>query len=438
MSGDSSEESTWIDRDLPIQRMLARPIRRFLHLETAGGLVLLVAAIAALIIANTAWSGVMERFWERDLTLLAIGDFHLEESLRGWINDGLMTIFFFVVGLEIKLELVSGELRDRKRASLPVLAAFGGMVVPAALYAAINAGGAGSDGWGIPMATDIAFVVGALALLGSRVPSGLKAFVLTVAIVDDIGAIVVIGIFYTERISFGWLAVAGAGLALVVLMRLRRVWYVPAYVLVGVIVWLATLESGIHATIAGVALGLLAPATSFRPETTRVDIDSSSPRKEVRSTLFDVRESNPIAQRLQDIVHPWSAFIILPLFAFANAGIRLSSDAISEAIASPVAWGIVVGLVVGKPVGILAATWLGIRLHLGAPPPGVTSRHLVAASVLAGIGFTVALFITGLAFTAEDITAQAQMGVTAASLVAAVIGVLIMRGAKPGQAGEPQ
>jgi NhaA family Na+:H+ antiporter len=314
--------------------------------------VLLAAAVAALVLANTGLGDTVERFWERELTLIDFGGFHLVESLRDWINDGLMTIFFFVVGLEIKRELVTGELRDPRRAALPAIAAVGGMVVPAVLYAVFNAGGAGSAGWGIPMATDIAFVVGVLALLGKRVPTGLKVFVLTLAIVDDIGAIIVIAIFYTERLSIGWLTIAVAAVALIILMRLGHVWYVPAYLVVGLIVWFATLESGVHATIAGVTLGLLAPAIPFRPSPTRVEIDPKSSFAELRSTLFDARESIPVAERLQNIVHPWSAFIILPLFAFANAGIELSSGLIAEAMASPVTWGIIAGLVVGKPLGI--------------------------------------------------------------------------------------
>ena len=379
---ESVAQATWVERDLPIARMVARPIRHFIHVETAGGLVLLAAAVAALVVANTGLADPVETFWQRELTLIEIGDFHLTEDLLHWVNDGLMAIFFFVVGLEIKRELVTGELKDPTRAALPAIAALGGIVVPAALYTAFNAGGPGADGWGIPMATDIAFVVGVLAILGSRVPSGLRIFLLTLAIVDDIVAILVIAVFYTAELSIGWLSLAGAGLVLIVAMRLGRVWYVPAYVAVGVAIWVATLESGVHATIAGVALGLLAPAVAFRPNPTQVNIDPQSSLAELRSTIFDARESLPVAERLEYVVHPWSAFIILPLFAFANARIELSADVIGDAATSRIALGVVVGLVVGKPLGIVAATWIVTRFRLGTLPPGVTMRHVIGGGAL--------------------------------------------------------
>ncbi len=419
--------TTWVERDLPLAKLVARPARRFIHVETAGGLVLLTAVVAALAVANSGWSDAVQTFWEKELTLIEIGDFNLAETLEQWVNDGLMVIFFFVVGLEIKRELVSGELQDKQRAALPVIAAIGGLVVPAGLFTAFNVGGAGADGWGIPMATDIAFVVGILAVLGPRIPSGLRVFMLTLAIVDDIIAILVIALFYTAELSLGWLAIAAGGVGLVVIMRAGRVWYVPAYVMVGVVIWVATLESGVHATIAGVVLGLLTPAVPLRPGTTNVDVDPRTPVEELRSTLFDARESVPVADRLQHIVHPWSAFIVLPLFAFANARIEVSGDAITDAATSPVSLGIIAGLVVGKPVGIVAATWLATRLNLGSLPHGVTMKHVIGGGALGGIGFTVALFITGLAYTDTDLITQAKMGITAASLLAALIGIAILR-----------
>ncbi len=424
MSGP--DRRTWIERDLPLARGLGRPVREFLHVEAAGGVVLLAATVAALVLANTGWGGAIERFWETELLLVEIGDFHLEETLGHWVNDGLMAVFFFVVGLEIKHELVNGELRDPRRAALPAIAAIGGMLVPAGLYAAVTVGGAGASGWGIPMATDIAFAVGVLALLGSRVPAPLKVFLLTLAIVDDIGAILVIAIFYSDEISFQWLLAAGGLIVLIVALRLGRVWYTPIYVVIGIGVWVAFLESGVHATIAGVILGLLTPAKPLRPSPTEVQIDSDTSWSTIRATIFDARESIPVAQRLQRTIHPWSAFVILPVFAFANAGIKLTADSLGDALGSPVTLGVVLGLVVGKPVGITAAAWLAARIGAGEVPDGVAWRHIIGAGMLAGIGFTVSLFVTGLAFADAGVIDAAKIGIIAASAVAAGLGVLIL------------
>jgi len=309
-------------------------------------------------------------------------------------------VFFFVVGLEIKRELATGELHDRQRAALPALAALGGMVVPALLFVAINAGGSGLDGWAIPMATDIAFAVGVLALLGPRVPSGLKLFLLTLAIVDDIGAIVVIALFYSRGLD-GWaLAAAVVVVLVVVLMSRLGVDHPLAYVLPGVALWWCLHEAGVEPTLAGVVLGLLTPA---RP-----------------------RRGVPVLERLETWLHPWSSFLVVPVFALANAGVVLGGDAIEHALASRVTIGIVVGLVVGKFVGILGASTLALRCRVGSLPSGLGLRHVAGVAVLGGIGFTVSLFITDLAFRGE-VFDDAKIGVLAASAVAALLGMLVLR-----------
>ncbi len=422
-----AEGGTFIDSDLPGARIIGGRLRQFLHIETAGGIVLLLATAAALIWANSPFSESYDTFWHTDLTLLSFNDFTLTEDLGHWVNDGLMAIFFFVVGLEIKSELVAGELRDPRRAAVPVIAALGGMIVPAGLFMVLNLGGDGFDGWGIPMATDIAFALGVLALLGPRIPSSLKVFLLTLAIADDIGAIAVIAIFYTSDLSVGWLSIAIGLLGLIVFLRIGRVWYIPLYVTIGAGVWLATLESGIHATIAGVALGVITPATALRRRSTSLEIEPATPVDEVRALVFDVRETLPVTDRLQAVLHPFSSFLILPLFALANAGIEISSDGVSDAATSPVTIGVVVGLVAGKTIGVAAATWVATAIGVGTLPDGVTWRDIFGVGALAGIGFTVAIFIAGLAYTDSGAIEEAKLGILVASVLAAVIGALVLR-----------
>ena len=427
-----------MDDDLLGLRQLPRPLRQFLHTESGGGIALLVAAVVALVWANSPWSGGYESLWSTELRL-SLGGVELSEDLRHWVNDGLMAIFFFVVGLEIKRELVVGELRAPRTAALPALAALGGMVVPAALYLAVNAGREGVDGWGIPMATDIAFAVGVVALLGSRVPSALKLFLLTLAIVDDIGAILVIALVYSDGVDAGALAVAAlAGVGIVVLRRLGVDWPL-AYVAAGIVLWVATYQSGVHATIAGVVLGLLTPARPVAPDLLMQDWVSDlaeDPSPQDLATLRRVaRSSVSPAERLQHDLHPLTSFVIVPLFALANAGVVIERGAFDAPGAGAVALGIGVGLVAGKVIGITGATWLAVRTGVGRLPSGVTVRHLVGVAGVAGIGFTVSLFIAGLAFPeAPGLEAAAKIGILIASVVAAVVGSAILLTAPPTEA----
>ncbi|WP_220793402.1 Na+/H+ antiporter NhaA [Nocardioides stalactiti] len=429
--------------DRRLARYVARPLREFLRVELGGSLLLLVATAAALLWANSGWSATYDDFWHLELGF-SVGSFELVESLQHWVNDALMVIFFFVVGLEIKYELVHGDLRDPRTAALPIVAAFGGMVVPAVLYVAVAGGGEAGAGWGIPMATDIAFAVGVLGVLGRRIPSAARLFLLTLAIVDDIGAILVIAVFYTEDLGLGWLALALAFLGVVVVMRRLRVWAVPAYGIVGAATWFALLQSGVHATLAGVALGLLTPATALlRPEVAsdyarealddrRLDPD------EVHRLRFLVVESVPVVERLQHHLHPLSAYVVLPVFALANAGVDVRGGALGDALTSPVALGIGVGLVLGKPIGIVLASALAVRLRVARLPEGVGWGQLVGVGFVAGIGFTVSLFIAGLAFPdAPGLAADAKVGILLASLAAAGAGLVVLRLAPAGPVSPP-
>ncbi|MGH9038657.1 MAG: Na+/H+ antiporter NhaA [Acidimicrobiia bacterium] len=413
------------------QSVLARAARRFIELESAGGIALLGATLVALVWANSPWRAAYETLWASRF-VLEVGPLHFDESLHAVVNDGLMAVFFFVVGLEIKRELVAGELRDPRAVGLPVLAALGGMVVPATIYVAFNAGSEGSAGWGIPMATDIAFALGVLALLGDRVPSSLKVFLLTLAIADDVGAILVIAAFYSTGISSAWLGVAAGGLAAVIVLRRLRVRYLAVYVLVGTAVWFATHESGVHATIAGVALGLFTPARPFQPEGAGREAAQALPLRptaaQARAAGSAVKDEVPTAERLENALHPWTSFLVVPLFALANAGVALSADGLEDTFTSAVGGGIILGLVVGKTVGVTAGAWMAVRLGLGRLPEGVSWLQVVPVAAVAGIGFTVSLFITGLAFDDQALREAATLAVLVASALAAGVGVGLSAG----------
>ncbi|MGH9186522.1 MAG: Na+/H+ antiporter NhaA, partial [Acidimicrobiales bacterium] len=382
---------------LPDVRTLPKGLREFLRTEAAGGIFLLVGALVALAWANSAWRASYDTLWSSDVDL-RIGSVGFHGDLRLFVNEALMAVFFFVVGLEIKRELVAGELRTWRTAALPAIAAFGGMVVPAVLYTAFNFSGDGAAGWGVPMATDIAFAVGVLALFGSRVPSSLKLFLLTLAIVDDVGAIAVIAVFYTDVVHLDALAAAASVLILMGLMRWQKVNWMPLYFACGVVVWLAVHESGVHATIAGVVLGLLAPARPLTPRAVAAewahDLAADPAPGDLRAMATLARSSVSVAERLEHDLHPVSSFVIVPLFALANAGVRLEAAALDSSAARLVAVGVVVGLVVGKLAGISLFAWLAVRSGLGRLPDGATWLQLVGVAAIAGIGFTVSLFIT--------------------------------------------
>jgi NhaA family Na+:H+ antiporter len=418
---------------VPPPRRLPAPLREYLREEAAGGVALTAAAALALVWANSPWRAAYDALWETTLAV-RLGRFAIEADLRHWVDDGLMTLFFLVVGLEIKRELVAGELASWRRAALPVLAAAGGMAVPAAIYAAVNAGGPGAPGWGVPMATDIAFALGVLALLGPRVPSSLKVFLLTLAVVDDLGSIAVVALFYSRGVELGTLALA-AGLLVVVAALVRAgVWWLPLHVGLGLAVWLTIWHSGVSPALAGVAMGLLTPARPTAPPEVARDVggalagqladDPHPPR--LREMLREARGTVPLAERLAHDLHPVSAFLVVPLFALANAGISLERGALAGAGAGAVLGGVVAGRVVGKLAGIAAATWLAVRLGLADRPEGASWAQLAGVATVAGIGFTVPLFVADLAFPDGRFQAPVKVGLLAASVIAGAAGALVL------------
>ena len=416
-------------RRLTPARSLPTAVARFVRTEASGGIALVVAAVAALVWANSPWQHSYETLWHSHVTV-GFGVFRVDDDLRHFVNDGLMALFFFVVGLEIKREVVHGELADRRVAALPVFAAVGGMVVPAMLYVLVAGGGAGGHGWGIAMATDIAFALGVLALLGSRVPSSLKLFLLTLAIVDDVGAIIVIAVFYSGTIDTTALLAAATGLVVSVVLRRLRVDWSPIYVALAVAIWYATYRSGVHATIAGVALALTTPTQRLAPAHTArrwaQDLSDEPSASEIHQMTIIARESVSPAEHLEELLHPATSFVVLPVFALANAGVELRSDMLSGTGAARVALGVVVGLIAGKLLGILAGAWLGVRLRLAVLPAETRWRHLAGAAALGGIGFTVSLFIAGLAFADPALVDAAKLAILAASVASAVLGTGIL------------
>lgn len=439
-NSDVREYPTYLGSDRKVARFLSGPVQRFMHLEMAGGVVMIIATVAALIWANSPAKGSYASFWHTEM-LLEVGTWHLEMSLAHFVNDGLMAVFFFVVGMEIKRELVVGELRDPRKAAVPAIAALGGMVVPAGIYFAFNAGGA-VDGWGIPMATDIAFAVGIVALLGKRVPSSLKLFLLTLAIVDDIGAILVIAVFYTDQLAFDSLAYAVIAMLTITVLRYMKVWNMGVYTVLGVLAWYFMLQSGIHATIAGVIVGLLTPA---RPLLSRADAeeiaddlgDDPSPGS-VRYHAFKLRESVPVVNRLEALLHPYTSYIIIPVFALSNAGIEVSADSLRAAFSSPVTQGVALGLLIGKPVGVVIFSWFAVKVGLKLPD-GATWPQMAAVGMAAGIGFTVAIFVGSLAFAdAEDLLVSAKLGILGASALASILTIVMFKMATSTPAESPQ
>jgi NhaA family Na+:H+ antiporter len=433
-----------VKRDRAVEKVV-RPFQAFADKASSGGILLIAATVVALVWANSPWGDTYSDLWQTKLTI-GLDGFSLTKDLTHWINDGLMAVFFLVVGLEIKREILVGELSSPRRAALPIAAALGGAVVPAAIYVAINAGTEGASGWGIPMATDIAFALGVLALLGERAPIALKVFLTALAIVDDIVAVTVIALFYTSEISWGALGVGAVFLAALVVANLIGVGKTLVYALLGVGLWLCFLLSGVHATIAGVLLAFTVPAVSFiNPaaflERGRYVLDRFEKagekgenvlcNEERQAALHALNhaayELEPPLHELERALHPWVVFAIMPLFALANAGVPLGGG-IADALTSPVALGIVVGLVVGKQLGITLFAWLAVRSGISELPGGINWRQVYGASWLAGIGFTMSLFITDLAFSEGSLVGAAKLGVLVASLIAGVVGWTILRG----------
>jgi len=385
-------------------KRIADALSDFLKLEAAGGILLGAAALAALALANSPAAPAYGAFLDTPVEV-RVGALRIAKPLLLWINDGLMAVFFFLVGLEIKREVLEGELSRPSQILLPAIAAAAGMAAPAAIYLALNAGSAAAAGWAIPTATDIAFAVGVLALLGARVPPALKIFLLTLAILDDLGAIAIIACFYTENLSLGSLAVAALALAALAALNRRGVTALPPYLLIGLVMWVAVLKSGVHATLAGVALAFLIPL-------------------QVRGGAGE----EPPLRRLERELHPVVAYGILPLFAFANAGVPLAGVSWA-ALAHPVPAGIALGLLAGKSLGVFGATLAAVKLGLARLPEGATWTQMLGVSALCGIGFTMSLFIAGLAFeeAAVGLTVESRLGILCGSLAAGAAGYLLLR-----------
>lgn len=431
-------------------RKILVPIEDFLKFEASGGIILICMTVLAMIWANSPLSHMYHDMLHLPIKL-QVGSFILDKTLHHWVNDGLMVIFFFVIGLEIKSEMLMGELSSPKKAALPMFAALGGMVAPALIYLAININGGEPKGWAIPMATDIAFAIGVISLLGKRVPLSLKIFLLALAIVDDLGAILVIAFFYTAEISGSALGIAAIGLALTFMAQktgIRAVW---VYIVLGVVVWMGVLISGIHATIAGVLLGFFTPAQAFyRPvdfSKRLIDIahkiktsvaknagpDDSHTLVDVEIDDHDVYELQKLSfeaisplERLVHYLHPWVAFFIMPVFALFNAGVELGGVNLNELVVSPIALGVVAGLVIGKPLGIFIFSFLAVKLGLASLPTNTSWGQLIGVGVIAGIGFTMALFICNLALAGSVQEGFAKLAILIASVLASIIGSLLI------------
>ena len=437
-------KSSDIVRDAVDPRSLPSRLREgfgeFLHTEVAGAVALLIATAVALIAANSPWHLAYEALWHLEAGV-TLGQWAFHESLLHWVNDALMALFFFVVGLEIKREFLVGELSDARKAVLPIIGAVGGMIVPALIYTAINHGGPGAHGWGVPMATDIAFAIGIMALLGDRIPAGLRVFLVALAIADDIGAIVVIAVFYTTGINGGALLVAFLLFGVLIALNRAHVDSPWPYFLIGGGLWFAMLLSGVHSTIAGVLVAMTIPAVAkVDPLTFTADTRARLDRIEKahvpgthvlcddtqQLVALDIRRearhtASPL-QRLEFTLHPWTTFVVLPLFALGNAGVRLVGADVSRLLAMPVALGVIAGLVIGKPLGIATFSWLAVRLKVAELPEAVTWPLIMGAGVLGGIGFTMSLFVASIAFRGQIETVDAKIGILIASVLAGGLG----------------
>lgn len=432
MSVPGRFERPWLRSERPAVRRFVRPVETFIRLEAGGGVVLLLAAVAALIWANVSPEGY-ESVWHSKLSLEGFG-LELDEDLRHWINDLLMALFFFLIALEVKREVLFGALAERRLAMVPVAAAIGGMVVPALIYLLVNSGAQGEpSGWAVPLATDVAFALAVLAMIGRMAPGPFRAFLLTVAIVDDVGTIAIIAVAFTEELALAWLGAAGGIALLIVVLQRLSIRALAPYVIAAAALWLATFESGVHATLAGVLLGLLTPARPFHdPDETgeaiagqldaiaNVDDAEFDEATMLQASRLATEAVSPLV-RIETAIHPWSAYVVLPLFALANAGVPISVSAVGDVFSTPIGLGIVLGLVLGKPIGLVAGSWLAVRLTPAELPQGIGLPALGALGLIAGIGFTVALFISALALPA-GLADEAKVAILVASLFAGILG----------------
>jgi NhaA family Na+:H+ antiporter len=426
----------------PIEKLL-NPFHRFIHQEFTGGIVLFVSVVVAIVWANSAWSDSYHHLWETKFSLSFAGK-TLDYPLHIWINDGLMALFFFVIGLELKREFRVGELSTAKKAALPMVAALGGMLVPALIFTLINWNEPTQKGWGIPMATDIAFALALLSLAGKRIPLSVKVFLSALAVADDLGAVLVIAFFYTAQISFLPLLIAGLFLLALALGNYLGVRSMAFYLVLGIAVWIGFLFSGVHATIAGVLVAFMIPARTKIDEKEFVakaqnyvsEFEHAIPLKgdltkeEQHEIIQDIKslckDAETPLQKLENNLHPWVAFVIMPLFALANAGMVVNGNFFSS-LMNPVSIGVIAGLILGKFIGVFSFTWLMVRFKVAELPEKANWTHVIGVSVLAGVGFTMSLFVTGLAFSDMEIIDQSKYGILTASVVCGVAGVFILK-----------
>jgi NhaA family Na+:H+ antiporter len=446
MSKDQQDDAEITRLPEEILDRLTKPFARFVAVQSAAAAILLLFTVAALVLSNSPWAHSFLSAWETEIGF-QVGAWEFARSLRDWINDGLMTLFFFLVSLELKRELVLGELRNPRMAALSISAALGGMLVPASLYLLVQAGQPGQHGWGTVMATDTAFVIGCLGLLGSRIPQSLRVFMLSLAIVDDIGAILIVAIGYSSHIAWEALALAAFGVVVVRAMAGFGFRGFPTYLLMGVFIWAAVDASGVHATVTGVILGLMTPARRWVSDDRLYAIlqqviahptsDEGSGDTKDRETLqvaeIAARETLSPVERLQTALHPWVGFVVMPLFAFANAGVPISM----EHVGGPVTIAILIGFVVGKPLGVFSISWLAVRSGIAKRPPELSWTLLAGGGMLAGIGFTMALFIANLAFS-ESLINSAKIGILMASGLSVVAGLALLTWAATNRRTAPE
>jgi NhaA family Na+:H+ antiporter len=421
-----------VGRQREFVAQFAAPLRAYLQTETGGAALLLLATVAALVWANSPLGDSYTDLWSTEV-VFQVGDLGLRDDLRHWVNDGLMVFFFFVIGLELRRQLTMGELTDRRRVAVPVIGAVAGLLLPAAVYLGFNPDGDAARGWGVAMATDTAFALGVMALAGPAFPTQLRVFMLSLAVVDDIGALAAIAVFYAEDVSLPALGVAALCVLTILALGRLRVWRGPAYFVVGAVLWVAMVESGVHPTLGGVVIGLLISAYPPRPEEVEragalTRAFGQSPRPELaRSAKLSVERAVSPNERMQELLHPWTSYVVVPIFALANAGVVIDGELVERAAGSPITHGVIAGLVLGKLVGIGLASTLAVRLGLGRLPGGMPAGELWGAAAVAGIGFTISLFVVDLAFDSPRLQDEARIGVLCASLLAALLGVALLR-----------